>query len=402
MTQPTSAMIVPESRRRAEGIRVCHLTSVHAIHDTRIFEKECVSLAAAGYDVHLVVPTTESRRLRGVTIAAVPPARSRLGRAIVTTSRVLARALRVRARVYHFHDPELIPIGLVLRALGKRVIYDVHEDVPTDVLDKHYLPPWIRALLARIVDVGERIAVRGFSRVVVATPAIARRFPAAHSVVVQNFPLPSEFAPADETPYGSRPPTIAYVGLINEVRGAVEMVRAAGQVAARQRTRLLLAGRFDPPALESRLRALPEWRHVEYRGVLPRAGVATMFAEARLGLVLFHPRPNHIESQPNKLFEYMAAGLPVVTSRFPLWQEIVEGAQCGLLVDPLDARAIAAAIEWLLRHPAEAEAMGARGREAVRHRFNWRREEIKLLDCYTHLCSHGAVRAGGTGGTCSS
>jgi len=118
--------------------------------------------------------------------------------------------------------------------------------------------------------------------------------------------------------------------------------------------------------------------------------VVEMLAEARLGLVLFHPRPNHLESQPNKLFEYMAAGLPVVASSFPLWKEIVEGTRCGLVVDPLDPHAAANAIRWLLAHPEEAEAMGARGRQAVHDRFNWRREEATLLDCYARLCAQSA------------
>jgi glycosyltransferase involved in cell wall biosynthesis len=299
----------------------------------------------------------------------------------------VARALSIRARVYHFHDPELIPAGILLRALGKRVLYDVHEDVAADILDKQYLPRWTRGALARIIDVGERLAARGLSGVVAATPAIARRFPAARSVVVQNFPLPSEVAPTNGPPYVRRLPVVVYVGLIRELRGAVEMVRAVSEVPAHQRVRLVLAGRFDPPALEARVRALQGWRQVDYRGVLSRAGVRQAFAEARLGLVLFHPRPNHVESQPNKLFEYMAAGLPVVASRFPLWQQIVEGTGCGLVVDPLDPRAIAAAIQWLLEHSAEAEAMGARGREAVRDRFNWQCEETTLLECYARACS---------------
>src|SRR5207302_1599961 len=116
----------PHAPPRTAGVRVCHLTSVHPVYDTRIFEKECVSLVAAGYDVHLVAPAAESKRVRGVTIVAVPPARSRLGRATVTTARVLVRALQIRARVYHLHDPELIPVGIVLRALGQKVIYDAH------------------------------------------------------------------------------------------------------------------------------------------------------------------------------------------------------------------------------------------------------------------------------------
>jgi glycosyltransferase involved in cell wall biosynthesis len=377
----TGPRAVPDTR----GVRVCHLTSVHPAYDTRIFEKECQSLARAGYDVHLVAPAAASAVGRGVTLWAVPRARNRISRALVTTARVLACGWRLRARVYHFHDPELIPVGVTLRILGKRVIYDVHEELPADILDKQYLPRWIRALLARVVDVGERSAARAFSAVVAATPAIARRFPAARRVIVQNFPLPSEFGSIDGAPYASRPPLVAYVGLINEIRGGVEMVRAIEQTSAEPRPSLVLAGRFDTPALEARLRGLGGWGRVDYRGVLPRDAVVRMLAEVRIGLVLFHPRPNHVESQPNKLFEYMAAGLPVVASRFPLWQEIVEGARCGLAVDPLDPDAIAEAIGWLLAHPNEAAAMGERGRTAVRERFNWPWEEATLLACYRDL-----------------
>ncbi len=108
-------------------------------------------------------------------------------------------------------------------------------------------------------------------------------------------------------------------------------------------------------------------------------------AACRLGLVTFLPAPNHTESQPNKLFEYMAAGLPVVASDFPLWRHIVESSQCGLLVDPSDPGKIAEAIEWILRHPQEAEAMGRRGAEAVRQTYNWGSEAKTLLDLYRQL-----------------
>jgi len=380
----------PRAGGGGAGVRVCHLTSVHIPLDTRIFEKECQSLVAAGYDVHLVAPATESTRMRGVTIAAVPRARGRISRALVTTTRVLVQALRARAHIYHFHDPELIPVGVVLRMLGKHVVYDAHEDVPADILDKPYLPRWLKAGLARVMDVVERVGTSTLSRVVAATPAIARRFPTARCVVVQNFPVSTEFGPVAGSPYARRGPVVAYVGLINEIRGTIEMVRAIAEVCAHQDARLVLGGRFEPPAFGAQARALDGWRHVEYRGELSRARVVEMLAEARLGLVLFHPRPNHLESQPNKLFEYMAAGLPVVASSFPLWKEIVEGSRCGLVVDPLDPHATANAIRWLLAHPDEAEAMGARGRQAVQERFNWRREEATLLDCYAQLCAQSA------------
>ncbi len=107
-----------------------------------------------------------------------------------------------------------------------------------------------------------------------------------------------------------------------------------------------------------------------------------MLGEARAGLVLFHDVPNHTSAYPNKLFEYMSAGLPVIASHFPLWRSIVERDRCGMLVDPRDATAIAKAIDWVLTHPEEAEAMGRRGRDAVAATYNWAAEERKLLAIY--------------------
>ena len=100
---------------------------------------------------------------------------------------------------------------------------------------------------------------------------------------------------------------------------------------------------------------------------------------------LLHPKPNYVESQPVKLYEYMTAGLPVIASDFPYWRRIVDEAGCGLLVDPKDPEAIADAIEWLWRNPEEAEEMGKRGREAVFARYNWRAEVPKLLGLYEEI-----------------
>ena len=108
--------------------------------------------------------------------------------------------------------------------------------------------------------------------------------------------------------------------------------------------------------------------------------------------MVFHPIENHIMSQPNKLFEYMSAGLPVVASDFPLWRSIIQEVGCGLLVDPTNPAAIAEAIRWLLERPAEAESMGLRGREAVRRIYNWENEQQKLVELYARLMSGNSLQ----------
>jgi glycosyltransferase involved in cell wall biosynthesis len=157
--------------------------------------------------------------------------------------------------------------------------------------------------------------------------------------------------------------------------------------------RLVMAGRFAPETLESDLRQSPGWDRVDYRGYCDRRQLGVLLGESKIGLVAFLPAPNHLESQPTKLFEYMSAGLPVVASDFPHWRDIVASNRCGLLVDPRRPEAIAEAIRWLLEHPAEAEAMGRAGREAVLRHYNWEAEFQKLIDWYDTLVRGKSGRA---------
>ena len=132
----------------SEPHKVCVMTSVHSAVDVRIFRKECVSLARAGFKVTLVAPWNRDERIDGVDIKAIPSTSRRLLRLIRTVWQLLREAKHVDAEIYHFHDPELIPVGLLLLRRGKTVIYDIHEDVPLDILSKHYLPGWSRRPLS--------------------------------------------------------------------------------------------------------------------------------------------------------------------------------------------------------------------------------------------------------------
>jgi glycosyltransferase involved in cell wall biosynthesis len=223
------------------------------------------------------------------------------------------------------------------------------------------------------------------SGVVAATPAIGRHFPAQHCRVVQNFPLRSELQAQESVPYSGRPASFAYVGGIQSARGAEVMVDAIDLVSWRIPVQLHLAGRIDQAGLSEVLALRHGWERVVDHGWLTRASVARLLGEVRAGLVLFQPIANHLEAQPNKLFEYMSAGLPVIASDFPLWREIVMGQDCGLAVNPTDPKAVAGAMSWLLEHPAEAEAMGSRGRAAVDQHYNWDVESPQLLALYQEL-----------------
>lgn len=367
--------------------RVCVLTSVHPPFDTRIFHNEAISLAEMGYEVHLVVPSEQNqeRVVSGIRIHGISVGNGRRSRMTQTARDVYRHGLKLGADIYHFHDPELIPFGILLKLRGKRVIYDVHEDVPRDILIKPWITPWLRKPLSLTASAVEQLAAALLDRVVVATPFIARRFPQRKTTVVQNFPSSDSLWSANAAPYAERQPLAAYVGGVAEIRGAREMVLAMNMLPANLQARLGIAGRWDPPELASELNALPGWSHTNYLGILSREGVRDLLAKCRIGLVVLHPISVYLESQPTKLYEYMSAGIPVVASNFRLWREVVEGCGCGLTVDPSDPAKIAQAIQWLLEHPKEAEEMGKRGRQAVLERYNWENEAVVLRSLYHQL-----------------
>lgn len=367
--------------------RVVHLSSVHRASDTRIYYKECQTLAEAGYDVVLVARAEADRDNDGICVKALPNrGHNRLQRMTRSVLDTFLIGLRMQGDLYHLHDPELLPVGVVLKLLGKNVVFDVHEHIAKDIVSKPWIPKKLRPFVAWMYSAVERIGLYFVDAAVAATPAIANDISAKRVIVVQNFPRKDEFMSPNAT-YVSRKALVAYVGAITKVRGVVEWIEAMELVGRQHNVRLKLAGTFAPPSLEKQVEVLPGWERVDWLGQLDRREVVELLSEVRIGLVALLPAPNHINSQPNKLFEYMAAGIPVVASNFPYWRPFVEERRTGLLVDPTSPEDIANAITWLLDHPEEAAAMGERGRKAVRSEFSWEREGEKLLQLYDEILS---------------
>lgn len=368
----------------AARVRIVHMTSAHPRNDIRIFTKQCRSTAKAGYEVTLVVADGLGDDVRdGVRIVDAGRTCGRLARILRAPWAVLARALEIDAALYQLHDPELIPIGLCLKRMGKRVVFDSHEDVPVQLLAKPYLWPVLRRPVSRAYALLERHAVRRLDGIIAATPFIGAKFSSfnACTVNVNNYPILEEFD--NEADWELKGANVCYLGDISAMRGARELVGACALM--RTPTRLKLAGRSDDTALDIVLRTLPGWPRVDALGVLNRAGVRKVLARSFAGLVTLHPVSNYLDALPIKLFEYMAAGIPVIASDFPLWRSIIEGNQCGICIDPLDEAAIAAAVDMLFDDPQRARTMGQNGRRAVEHHYNWDKESETLLAFYARV-----------------
>ena len=374
-------------------MRIAHLTTVHSRNDIRIFVKQCRTLANSGYDVSLVVADGKGdAAVDQVNIYDAGASKGRINRMFHTTKRVLDKAIELNADIYHFHDPELIPVGLKLNSRGKVVIFDAHEDLPKQLLGKPYLNPFLLRVLSNAFALYEGYACPKFDVVVTATPFIRDKFIGlgCTSVDINNFPMIGELDAA--VPWTDKRKEVCYVGGISSIRGVRELVAACSELNTD--TRLNLVGGVSEACFDAELRATKGWDRVNAVGVVGRDGVRDMLGRSMAGLVTFYPLPNHVDAQPNKMFEYMSSGLPVIASNFPLWREIVEGNHCGLCVDPLDPCSIAGAIDYIVSHPDEARAMGENGKRAVLEKYNWEAEAAKLIAMYRSLLPGRFVKTG--------
>ena len=365
--------------------RVVHMTSVHYPFDTRIFHKECKSLALAGYNVTLIAAHAQGDlQENGVKLRAVAPPHGRSERLTRTMLAVYRAALDEDAEIYHFHDPELMPVGLLLKMAGKKVIYDVHEDFAGAMDGKEWIPAFLHRPAAMAMNACESMLGGVFDRVIVATPTIGLKFRSRTPSLVQNFPWKDELVVADAPPYDQREPIGIYVGWLGDGRGMLQMSQAVELAARELPIKLLIGGKVIPGAVANfDKNGSQPW--VEYLGFLDRPQVARLMARARFGVVTFLPGGNTTNAQPTKLYEYMAGSLPVIASDFPVYRKVVDSAGCGLLVDPSSPSAIAEAMLWLLRNPLEAAEMGQRGRRAVMEKYSWENEARTLVATYSQL-----------------
>lgn len=365
--------------------KICHLTSVHSRYDTRIFIKMCSSLAKVPeYEVYLIVADGKGDEIKNcVNIVDIgPKTGSRLNRITKIVNKVSKKAVELNADIYHLHDPELIRIGLKLKKMGKKVIFDAHEDLPKQLLTKPYLNKPLRWILSKILSIYENYACKKFDYIIAATPSIRDKFLkiSKNTVDISNFPLLDELYL--ENSWENKKDEVCYIGGITIIRGIREIIKAFEYI---ENIKLNLAGEFENKELEDEIKQYKGWEKVNYFGFVGRDKIIEILDRSKTGLVTLHPTINYIESQPVKMFEYMSAGIPVIASNFPLWKEIIEKNNCGICVDPLNPMEIADAIKYIIEHPEEAKKMGENGRKAVIEKYNWDIEEKKLYKIYNRL-----------------
>lgn len=362
---------------------ILHVSSVHSRKDVRIFHKMCVSLVGEGVEASLLVADGEAGEcIKGVRIQSVPKPSGRLSRMLLVPFRIAKTVLELHPNIVHIHDPELLLVGLYFRYRGIAVIYDAHEDLPKQILSKHWIPIVLRNVISSLSDWLEKWLSKKMSGVVAATETISAKFggKGIRAIAVHNYPILDKFSlPADQNRDSC---AVCYIGGLSRERGIKELILALELLPG---VKLYLAGPWITKSFNDECAKLPGWLQVEYLGNLVADEVPPLLTRCSIGLVTLWPTPNYIESLPVKLFEYMASGLPVIGSDFQAWRNLIVGSGAGVVVNPCNPELIAQTISNLLADADCRREMSINGLKFVAEHFSWRNEFRKLVDFYNSI-----------------
>lgn len=363
------------------AIKVCHLTSMHNPFDGRIFKKQCMSLSKK-YDVSLIQNDCEDQTVDGIKVYGVQMPAGRLKR-MTTVKPVLNKALEIDADIYQIHDPELLRIIPILKKKGKKVIFDSHENFPGVIMIKEYLPLFLRRFISHFYERYEKSKLRYCDALISVTPDIVNRLSkiGPRSFLVTNYPIYNEMV--DNRKWGR---SVCFAGGLTKEWMHHSIIESLSLTNAKYR----IAGFSAYKHYEDALKAMPGWNQVEFLGKIKALEVAGFMQESSAGMALYTYDDANVNYKEGtlgnqKIFEYMMAGIPLITSHLRLWEQLVKENDCGMVVEPEDVKTIADAINYLTNNPEEAKRMGDNAHQAVRDKYNWSTQEKTLFEAYEYV-----------------
>ena len=365
--------------------KVCQVSSVHFALDTRIFFRFAQSLKS-DCDVSVIGVHDKVEVIDGIDIIPFKRFKNKMLRICVTWFLILEKCLKQKADIYQIHDPELMPTALILRAMGKKVVYDVHENIAEDIFDK----PWIKhqKLLYGIFNFFEKKVAR-YCPIFITEDSYLPRYKGlgAKVDIVHNYPSQDFFNPyiVENRPGEIR---LFYSGILLFSRSIMEIIKAMHLLQQKG-----FFVHFDVVGelyteMDYSIDELPYIAalkpYLHFYGRLPLNEAYEISKKASLGMSLIHPMKNSMESYPTKMFEYMSVGLPQIASNFPLYQSVVEKHNAGLCCDPTSAIDIATAIEKYVANPDLIKQHGKNALESA-HNYSWNTELAKVKTTYKNL-----------------
>ncbi|MES2690382.1 MAG: glycosyltransferase [Bacteroidota bacterium] len=371
--------------------RVCHFSSVHHINDTRVFYRECVWLAKE-YDVSLVAIGKFTGKRDGVSVTGIPKPASRLKRIFGTTHQVYKVARSQHADLYHFHDPELIPFALLLKWSGKKVVYDIHENITESLKDKKWL--MFKGLFTWLYLRFDALAARYFTLILAEESYLKvykRRYPKKETSLVRNYApsaLLKPFVQLNRMVSGNKV-KLFYMGSIDSLYCCKEMLEAVYLLNKQGiDAEITMVGWIEPNTQHEMQTWLfmKEIRHkVTMTGYMEIEQGYELSKGFHIGLSFVSDNLNVSQSLPRKMYEYMHIGLPVISSGHLLYKQLVETHALGLCVNNNTAVEISKAIKQLMESGAYLNQLAQNNVKAAATHFNWETEYGQLDRVYSQL-----------------
>ena len=373
--------------------RICHITTVHNNrYDIRIFEKECVSLSQAGFDVYLIVNDDKPDETKdGVKLISLNEhTKNRIDRAIRVSRVALKKALEIDADIYHIHDPELLQIIPHLKKRNKKVVFDSHEFTAKQIENKKYLPKLLRRPIGFCYKQFEKHMIKKCDCVITPCTYEGKDYFSAINVpklIISNYPSMKNLDELSEQgndglQHDSYKECLCYVGAISESRGIYQMVKAA-YMSGRK---LVLVGALAENIKET-LENMPEYACVKYHGALQHKDAMRILGKCAIGLSLLLDEGQYmkIDTLTTKNYEYMYMGIPSILSTSPYSEKVIKKFKFGMAVDPKKNTDVVDAINTIMGDAELYRKMAEEGKRAIREEFNWESEAQKLIRMYRKL-----------------
>jgi len=281
---------------------------------------------------------------------------------------------------------------LSIFTLLRNIIYDIHEHVLYDIMDKQWIAGYLKPVVKNIYILFEKICLPRFDAIIYTTPIVGQRYQniCKKVVSIENYPQLHLFDNSENNNHETVTPSVIYLGRVKKERGVKEVIQAFREVVRKiPEARFLIVGDIVPESYEIELKKLVTGlqlkKNVTFTGFVPYRETIKYLRNASCGIVTYLPEKNNMACLPNKLFEYMASGLPVIASDFDLYKEVVEGSKCGKSVNSENIEMIADAIVDMLSDNGALKEMGMKAKKAFETKYNWEHEEVKLLKIYDDI-----------------
>lgn len=368
-------------------INICHFTSAHHPLDDRIFYKQCLSLSQE-FNVYIIAPFDRDFTEQNIKIIHIKKFKRRAFRFLFTPILILIKILKIKPKVVHFHDPDLIPLGYLLKLLGYKVIYDAHEFYEKQILSKPYLTNFQKKFLSGLYLFMEKLSIWKFDFVIypvnneLVQSKITNEKRKQKILVIHNFSDMDLFnkLPVKNKPNNKKPTSLIYVGGLTRQRGIKELIEVIKSI---DNVQLILAGKWEDKSFEEECKSLPSFQKVTYLGLLNHTDIPKIINNADIGICLLHPTPNHQLALPIKVFEYFAAKKPVIANNFELWKKYF--ADACLYVDIHNNQEIINTINYLINNPEKQTELGEKGYQLILSKYNWKNESKKLIEAYKKI-----------------